>query len=144
MPIYEKEYQHGLAQEGRVLPLIRSFFQRDINKISERFSKHDYECADFTYELKSRRVRKNSFPDTIIGSDKVNDLKKPLILLFNFTDRLCYCEYDPIVFDEYKKELFGRLDRPVDEAKIHIHIPIDCLIDICDWTRSGVAEQDSC
>jgi len=133
MPIYEREYQLGSLHEQKVLPIIRDYFQRDIEKIPHRFAKHDFECPDFTYELKSRRVHKDSFPDTIIGCDKVEMLQKPLVMLFNFVDCLCYCEYDSQVFEGYKKKLFGRLDRPVCESKIHIHIPIDRLTEIHRW-----------
>jgi len=133
MPFYASEYKHGSEEEAKVLPVIRDYFQRDIERFSKKFSKHDFQCPDYTYELKSRRVKRDTFPDTIIGYNKVQELSKPLVLLYNFTDYLCYCEYDPVIFEDYKKELFGRLDRPTNEAKIHIHIPIDSLTTICKW-----------
>lgn len=133
MPFYNKEHQVGLEAERQVLPLIREYFDRDISKIKGRFSKHDFECPDYTYEVKHRRVKKNSFPDTLIGGNKLQNLTKPLILLFDFTDCLCYIEYDPMKFESYKKQLFGRLDRDADEATIHIYIPIEDLTTILEY-----------
>jgi hypothetical protein len=133
MPHYENSYQSGLAAENKVLPVIRSYFQRDIRKIPWRYAKHDFECADYFYELKSRNNRKDTFPDTLIAVDKFTELTKPLILLFCFTDCLCSVEYDKERFEKYKKVLFGRVDRNADEAKIHIYIPIADLTKIAEW-----------
>ena len=133
MPFYQTSYNRGLAEEQRVLPVIRTYFERDIQKINGRFSQHDFVCPDYTYELKSRTTKRYAFVDTVVGIDKFDNLSKPLILLFSFSDCLCYIEYNPDTFKDYKKTLFGRLDRSVEEAKIHIHIPIKDLIKIVDW-----------
>ena len=65
MPIYEASYNLGLAEE---------------------FAQHDFECADYVYELKSRSNRLESFADTVISTDKFAGLTKPLVLVFSFTD----------------------------------------------------------
>jgi hypothetical protein len=133
MPIYNESYHSGLTQEQLVLPIILDYFNRDIKPIAGRFSQHDFECDNYTYELKSRTNKKDKFNDTLIGLDKLNNLSKPLVLLFSFTDCLCYVEYNETQFETYKKSIFGRLDRPYEEAKAHVYIPIKDLIKIKDW-----------
>ena len=133
MPYYEASYKAGLAVENKVFPVMCSYFQRNIKKNPWRYAKHDFECDDYLYELKSRNNRMDTFPDTLIGADKFTDLTKPLILLFAFTDCLCYIEYDKERFEKYKKVLFGRIDRSADEAKLHIYIPVADLTKIAEW-----------
>ena len=133
MPIYEASYNLGLAEEERVLPVLCDYFQRDIQKIPGRFAQHDFECADYVYELKSRSNRLECFADTDISTDKFEGLAKPLVLVFSFTDCLCYIEYSEKEFETYKKSLFGRLDRSSSEAKIHVHVPVGELVKIREW-----------
>lgn len=132
MPFYEASYKYGVNQEHRVLPLLRKHFDRDIRMIDGRFSQHDFEDDLYTYEVKSRTNRMNAYYETLITSDKMSDIKKPLILVFNFTDALCYIEYNETQFEPYKKVLFGRVDRN-DPPKIHTYIPIKDLTKIGDW-----------
>lgn len=129
MTFYKNSYLMGLAQEQRVLPVLRNYFHRDIQKIGGRFARHDFECSEFTYEIKSRNNKINTYSETLITHDKVDDLQKPLILVFNFTDAIAYIQYDEKRFEPYKKMLFGRTDRD-DPPKIHIYIPVSELIKI--------------
>ena len=136
MPIYEASYNLGLAEEERVLPVLCDYFKRDIQKIPGRFAQHDFECADYVYELKSRSNRLECFADTVISTDKFEGLMKPLVLVFSFTDSLCYIEYSEKEFETYKKSLFGRLDRSSSEAKIHVHVLVGDLVKIREcWSR---------
>jgi hypothetical protein len=104
-----------------------------ISKIPGRFAQHDFECADYVYELKSRSNRLECFADTVISADKFEGLAKPLVLVFSFTDCLCYIEYSEKKFENYKKSLFGRLDRSSSEAKIHVLVPVGDLVKIREW-----------
>ena len=133
MPLYNSSYQIGLQHENKVLPIIQEHFSKDIKAIEGRFAQHDFECEKYTYELKSRTNNKDKFEDTVIGLDKFRNLTKPLIVLFSFSDCLCYIEYDEAKFANYKKTVFGRIDRSYEEAKAHVHIPVVDLIKICDW-----------
>ena len=133
MPFYTSSYQQGVKGEGQVLPIIQEHFGRDIVPINGTFSQHDYECEKYTYELKSRTNHKDKFGDTVIGLDKFRNLTKPLIVLFSFSDCLCYIEYNESQFAHYKKSVFGRIDRSYEEAKAHVHIPVADLFKIRDW-----------
>jgi hypothetical protein len=121
--MYEESYQKGLVAEKKVLPIVRKYFERDVKHITDRFSKYDFEDEEYCYELKSRTNRRESFPDTLIGLDKVENVGKKLILLFEFTDSLCFIEYDAEKFSKYEVVMFGRNDRNV-KPKLHIKIPI--------------------
>ena len=133
MPFYDLSYKEGLKHEISVLPIIQTHFGRDITPITGTFAQHDYECSQYTYELKSRTNNKDKFPDTVIGLDKFCSLSKPFIVLFSFKDCLCYVEYDESKFATYKTSFFGRNDRSYKEAKKHVHIPVSDLIKIRDW-----------
>jgi hypothetical protein len=133
MPFYAVSYKQGLQNEKKVLPIIQKHFGRDITPINGTFAQHDYECSQYTYEIKSRTNNKDKFADTVIGLDKFRNLSKPLIVLFSFRDCLCYIEYDESKFATYKTSVFGRIDRSYEEAKVHLHIPVTDLIKIQDW-----------
>ena len=132
MPFYNVAYEAGVAKEAQVLPILLDFFKRDIKRIQGKFSQHDFEDETYTYELKSRSNRKNTFPDTIITTNKFENLKKPLILLFCFTDYLCCIKYNPKTFEKYEIYQFARTDR-ADAAKLHIKIPVKDLIVMHQW-----------
>jgi hypothetical protein len=132
MPHYEQSYQFGKFQEKRILPVIREFFKSDIQEYPERFAHHDFFDDVNDYELKSRTNSKNAFPDTMITMDKMTDLKKPLILLFNYRDCLCYIKYDADKFAGYRKQMFARSQRDCDK-KEHLFIPITDLEVIGMW-----------
>jgi hypothetical protein len=133
MPFYNVSYKQGLKHEISVLPIIQTHFGRSITSIKGTFAQHDYECPEYTYELKSRTNNKDKYPDTVIGLDKFRNLSKPLIVLFSFNDCLCYIEYVESKFASYKTSVFGRNDRGYKEAKVHVHIPISDLIKIQEW-----------
>jgi len=117
----------------KVLPIIQDYFKREIKHLKEdRFSKYDFNDDTYYYELKSRTNRKNSYPDTIIGFDKIENDNKPVILLFYFTDELCYVEYDKEVFDSFEVVPITRRDRNVG-PKMHLKIPIHHLTTIKSW-----------
>lgn len=125
---YQYSYQYGKAQESKVLPLIREFFQRNIQSYPETFSKHDFFDDIYNYELKSRTNTKARYPTTMLTYNKLVG-KKPLILLFNFKDKLCYIEYDEAKFQRYEKQMFSRAGFIQDE-KEHVFIPIEDLKDV--------------
>jgi hypothetical protein len=121
-------YKFGKSQEGKILPHIRDFFQREIKAYSQEFSKYDFYDDRYNYELKSRTVNKRAYPTTMITFNKL-ETDKPLILLFNFKDKLCYIEYNVEQFSKYEKQMFSRAGLSYDE-KEHIFIPIGELKDI--------------
>tara|TARA_B110000285_G_C14884253_1_gene495394 strand:+ start:49 stop:471 length:423 start_codon:yes stop_codon:yes gene_type:complete len=90
------ERKFGWDLEDIVKPFIELELNSKLNKYSNQFAIFDYFNKDFEIELKSRRVKYNTYPSTMIG---VNKYKKGLehirngknvYFFFNFTDGLYY------------------------------------------------------
>jgi hypothetical protein len=124
---FKDDFIFGLAQEDVLLEVIKKKFGNDIIKTKER-SIFDYESDNILVELKSRRVKKDTYPDTMIGINKINFASKSdkeVYFAFQFTDNLYYWKYD-------KDELLnfrggGRSDRGKNEYKQYCYIPIKLL-----------------
>jgi len=125
---FRKDYTLGLQKEEEVLPVIKNYFERDIQKTNNKFETFDFYDEKYTYELKSRNVNYNTYPTTLIPKDKI---RKRIIFLFNFTDGLYYIEYDRKLFDTFEKKPFVRNYRGVNDIKKdYLFIPIEYLIKI--------------
>ena len=68
---YKKDYDSGLIEQTRLLPIIKEFFNREIIEILNTKSPFDYECDKYFYELKTRTNTKNKYPTTLIGKNKI-------------------------------------------------------------------------
>jgi hypothetical protein len=122
---FKDSYKYGINQQKIVLPLIKNFFNRNIIEYNEQYSKYDFRDDQYDYELKSRTNTLNKYPTTMITLNKLQD-SKPLILLFKFTDKLAYIEYDKELFKTFEVKQFSRAQLKHDE-KLHIYIPIEYL-----------------
>lgn len=125
---YPADYQFGTSQEDLVLPRLREFFNRDIKKSEDKYSKSDFYDDEYLYEMKSRTNAYSKYPTTMITADKIVNDKK-LIFLFNFTDGLYYIEYNKDKFSKYEQKLFSRANVSWNE-KLHIYINIEDLTKI--------------
>jgi hypothetical protein len=131
---YPASYKYGKAQEAIVLPVLQEFFKRDIIATTERFDPFDFYDDKYNYEMKSRMCKMKAYPDTMITCNKLERSgEKPLVLLFNFFDKLCYIEYDPELFKNFRKILFSRASEDWDK-KEHIFIPTEHLKLIKEWS----------
>jgi len=124
MVFYPKDYDFGTAEEERIHPSLINYFKREIRWKGGK-AKHDYECDNFNYEMKSRTNCYDKYPTTMITENKICG-DKGLILLFNFTDGLYYIQYDEEKFASYERKLFSRARMKWDE-KVHLYIPIKDL-----------------
>lgn len=124
MVFYPKDFEFGDKEEERIHPSLIAYFKREIRRKGGK-NKHDYECDEYNYEVKSRKNNYSKYPTTMITADKICGEKK-LILLFNFLDGLYYIEYDKEKFDKYEIQNFSRARIKTDE-KPHIYIPINDL-----------------
>lgn len=122
---FKDSYKYGINQQKIVLPLIKNFFNRNIIEHTEQYAKYDFSDDQYDYELKSRTNTLNKYPTTMITLNKLQD-SKPLILLFKFTDKLAYIEYDKELFKTFEVKQFSRAQLKHDE-KLHIYIPIEHL-----------------
>jgi len=125
------EYKRGIDSEKEVLPIIIDYFKRDIKATKERYSKYDYYDLEYKYELKTRTNKYNSFPTTIIETNKIIENFK-IIFLFRFTDGLYFIEYEKELFNTFEKQLYIRNNPTIQTPikKEHIFIPIDKLTKI--------------
>lgn len=123
---WENSYIFGKKQESTILPLIRSYFGREITPTKDRYAKYDYYDDDFNYEVKSRTNTMKAYKTTMITKNKTEGSDKPVILLFNYKDCLAYIKYEEEQFKDYLVEQFSRAGVQADE-KPHLFIPIDHL-----------------
>lgn len=122
---WTNSFKYGIEQQKIVLPIIQNYFNRNIIEHIEQYSKYDFSDEIYNYELKSRTNNLNKYPTTMITLNKI-DKSKPLILLFKFTDKLTYIEYDETLFNTFEVKQFSRAKKEWDE-KNHIYIPIKYL-----------------
>lgn len=125
---YPNDYKFGTAQENLVLPKLRDFFKRKIERSNDPFCKFDFYDEEYNYEMKSRKNTYNKYPTTMITEDKISNEKK-LILLFNFLDGLYFIEYDKEKFDKYERQMFSRANEEWNK-KQHLYIDIKDLTPI--------------
>jgi len=126
-----KDLKFGLQKEDENLTLIRTAIDSNLQKTSNNFFVIDFSSKDCYIELKSRRCQKDTYPDTMIGLNKVEFAKKsekPTYFCFSFTDGLYYWKYD----EEEAKEAVeyrsgGRWDRGKDETKPYAYIKCSFL-----------------
>jgi hypothetical protein len=128
---FNNSYKFGKQEELKVLPLICEYFKREISQYPNQYDKYDFFDSEHQYELKSRTNTKMKYPTTMITLNKMSD-DKPLILLFNYTDRLCFIQYDKEKFSKYFIQNHSRAGLKEDE-KEHIYIPIEDLTDIIQY-----------
>jgi hypothetical protein len=127
------DYAKGLNNEELILDTIRKYFNRNIKRLLNEFSKFDYRDNKYYYELKTRNNKYNDFNETIINENKINIIDN-VILLFCFSDGLYYIDYsiNKELFKTFKRELFQRNYRNDynDKLQYYIYIPIEHLIKI--------------
>jgi len=115
---FQKRYAIGKASENEILPIIKQFFKDDtIQPTINKLDKYDYKSTTKNYELKTRTNKYNDYPSTMIGLDKCLPNS---ILLFKFTDKLTYIEYDEEKFKKYQVKLFTKYS----QKKQYIYIDI--------------------
>jgi len=126
MKSFTQELKQGLQIQEIVLPIIQSYFNRDIKPTKGKYDRYDYLDNDYNYELKSRTNEYNKYPTTLIGLDKIDN---NTIYLFYFTDGLYFIEYNKELFDTFEIKDFVRNPRygKIDKPKKYIYIPIDKL-----------------
>jgi len=129
------DLKYGDVNEAKVHPMIEEYFGSTVmnTKMTKgKYCVYDYESLDLTtrYELKSRRVKHNAYPTTIIQQHKITQGAvgaERLILLFLFTDGLYHIVYEPMLFSTFDKSAFTRWRDGRPENQIVYNIPIKCL-----------------
>ena len=125
-----KDIEFGTDNEQRLLNTIQTFFNDDtIIKITTKYSPFDYMGNNCLIELKSRRCNSSTYPTTIIGINKFNQIDPNIkyILIFSFTDIVLYIDYDEELFNTFSIKTVSRRDRGRIESAKYYHIPIKNL-----------------
>ena len=136
------DLRFGLEKELEVVDMLKLNFcelynEDDIKNTKELYQDeyypYDYEgiTNGTCFEMKSRRVKKNHYPTTIIPVHKVRKTDKKQLFIFNFTDNCSYIEYEEELFKTFQQRLitterFGTIDKP----KPHYLIPVNLLKDL--------------
>ena len=126
-----KDLNFGLQQEDKLLPLIVSKYGDDIFK-TDKMCRWDYESDTILIELKSRRVKKNTYPTTMIGKTKVDLMLnngKRVIAIFKFLDGTFEIEITKEITGKFDIREGGRCDRGRPELNQYYYIPIELLKD---------------
>ena len=124
------DLQFGLEAEDRVLSLLQNKVDINITP-TPQFHSFDYFCSstDTYYELKTRRNKHNTYPDTMVGVCKLNYAKehpdKKYVFLFNFTDGLYYHNWKKDKL--YDIKMGGRNDRGRPEINQYFYIKVKDL-----------------
>lgn len=127
---------YGLSREDRVMKKLESVFGGGLKNTKELYNTdyciYDFESDDgVSYELKCRRNTKNAYPTTIIPVHKVRNVDTPQYFVFQFTDALCYIQYDKDIFKGFSKRMISvyRNGAPPTPQN-HYEIPTKFLRDI--------------
>jgi hypothetical protein len=123
MSSLKRDLEIGLQSEKKVLEIIRTYFNKDIQQSKYAYCQYDFKCSKYTYELKTRMNNYNTYPTTLIPYDKI---KKKTIFLFKFNDGLYYIRYRKRKFKNYELKSFVRNKRIDfnDKPKLYYYIPI--------------------
>lgn len=137
----EKEYSASKVNERHFVDYLNKTFKTQTFKPNSRYDFFDVRCkknkVSSYFELKSRRNKINTFPTTIVGTDKVkyaqNKISKGLsknkirknYYVFEFLNKYYYLEHNDKLFSTFKTKLITRRDRNV--TKEHTEIPVNLL-----------------
>lgn len=125
------EREYGWSREDLMKPYIEKELNIEIKKYYNQFEVFDYYNDNFEIELKSRRVKHNQYPSTMIGVNKYMKGKKyiekgkKIFFFFNFTDGLYMFELKKDTILDIKSG--GRCDTGIFKDY--------CYINIADLTR---------
>ena len=121
------DYKYGTQRERLVVDYLNSKHKRNKYELyKEKNSVMDFYNDKYECELKSRKNKYDAYPTTMLGLNKVQDMKpdKKYRYYFLFTDGLYRWEYNK---DDFVTRNGGRCDRGKYEIKKYIYIDIKKL-----------------
>jgi hypothetical protein len=125
------DLRFGLKKEISELERIKNRFSNHLKR-TNNFFVFDYVSPECYVELKSRRNKLNTYPDTMVGKNKMDYAKtadRPVYFVFSFIDGLYYWKYNnkDITNGNVRFGIGGRCDRGRDEYKDYAYISTDIL-----------------
>ena len=133
----QKDLKFGLDSEKACKSAIEEIVGCKLSKTT-CYHSFDYENKEkkIFVELKTRRNKKNAYPTTMIGMNKIEKAIKfmqegyVVYLAFCFSDQLCYLELNAGYI--FNAQIGGRRDRGRAEMKKYAFIPIEDLEDFIE------------
>ena len=123
---FENDYKEGTKAQNEIFPIIEDYFGNNIKQNPNQYDKYDYTNDDAEFEVKTRKNKKTAYSTTMLTCNKVVDTDKEIVFIFNYTDEICWIQYDKELFDTFQKQMFSRAQIAEDE-KMHYYIPINLL-----------------
>ena len=125
------DYNFGLDKEGEIFEKLKSKFGDDLKKSEDKYSLFDYYSDTCYVELKSRRCSSHTYPDTMIGKNKIDFAStsdKPVYFIFSYNDGLFWYQYNSEeVIRSMEIRQGGRRDRGKPEVKDYCFIKTEFL-----------------
>ena len=130
-PVKINDLSFGLKKEISEIERIRNRFSNTL-KPTNNFFVFDYVSNECYVELKSRRNKLNTYPDTMVGKNKMDYAEtadRPVYFVFSFIDGLYYWKYnkEDIQNGNVRFSVGGRCDRGKAEYKDYAYIKTDIL-----------------
>jgi len=130
-PVKLNDLSFGLKKEISEIEKIRNRFSNSL-KPTYNYFVFDYVSKECYVELKSRRNKLNTYPDTMVGKNKMDYAEtadRPVYFVFSFIDGLYYWKYnkEDITNGGVRFSIGGRCDRGRDEYKNYAYISTNIL-----------------
>ena len=126
---FKTDITFGLKNQSSILSTLQGKFGTSIVETTEKFAKWDFEDeAGNHYEVKSRRTSKLCYPTTLLPCHKIMKTPGKQYFIFRFTDKMCFVQYDEILFDTFETGLIT--DARTHHEDRHFYIPVGLLVDI--------------
>lgn len=130
-PVKINDLSFGLKKEITEIEKIRNRFSNSL-KPTNNFFVFDYVSPECYVELKARRNKLNTYPDTMVGKNKMDYAEtadRPVYFVFSFIDGLYYWRYnkEDILNGGVRFSVGGRCDRGKAEYKQYAYIKTDIL-----------------
>jgi hypothetical protein len=140
----------GAASENRNISTLSAYFNADLkhNGVHAVLDWSDSAKTIFA-ELKTRRIKHDAYPTTLIGLNKVQQCTNPNTeywFCYSYEDGLYTIKYDKALFDTFRVEQsyqrFKRADSN-DNPSAVVHIPVKLLmkVDASRPIRKNVAVE---
>ena len=134
---YNHDRNFGCSKEISLLGAIQNRFGRALAVSPGRFASYDYVCSSCVVELKTRRCKQDTYPDTMVGANKIEKMlleNRRTYCVFSYVDGELFVEITPDSVKQFRLSAGGRRDRGHNEQQMYYFIPVNLL---CPLGSSG-------
>lgn len=134
MATQKEDIRFGIDNEVNVLEVLQNYLQTTLQR-SGGYAVMDYTNPGKTIyvELKSRRIKHDTYKSALIGYNKVQFCKNSTAdcyFVWLYTDGLYWCKYDPELFDSFNvnHEYYrGEREDCINYAQSIVYVPVEHL-----------------